>query len=114
MRQILNSKECVGKVVERITTEGDFAAVLFADGKAMVLFASGDGGGGADINCESPAWCERNLLPNYMTAFTLGLITQAERDALRIPDEERRRAEIEKRERAELARLQTKYGKDAT
>lgn len=109
MRQILNSEECGGKIVERITTDGEFAAVLFADGTATVLSAHGDSDGGAEIECESPAWCEKNLVQNYNTAFYLGLITEAERDALRIQHEERRRAENEKYEREILARLKAKY-----
>ena len=114
MRQILNSQDCAGKVVERIELCCEFAAILFADGTATVLFADGDYEGGADIDCESPVWCEKHLLPKYVVAFALGLITEAERDAMRIQDDERRRAENEQRERAELARLKAKYGKDAT
>lgn len=111
MKQWVEFRNCVGKTISKQTLDGydnDRWLIAFTD-ETWSSIEWGHPGypeGEMRLQSEPPP-----LTEHVDGLLTLGLIDRDEADRLMEERKVKRDAEIEARERAELARLQAKYGK---
>lgn len=108
MEQIKNSRALEGKTIVKAHEDFEELWLSFSDGTFAVLAI--ERGYYDDVSLKLRTEPPR-LLENTQAVLAIGLATV---DQLKALDEERQnasRAEIERREKAELARLAAKYGK---
>lgn len=109
MKQIKDSDEVVGKTISHFHEDCEDQIWLGFTDQTFVIFGIERGyydSAYLRLITQAPT-----LLENSQAVLTLGISTSEELRKLAVEKQEANRVEKERREKAELARLQSKYGK---